>query len=114
MARFHATPTGDVPFSPEEEEEWDASDAEANSFINLALKQKAENRGKCNAHILTNYPLEVQSSASLGVYPAEFVTTMAQFIADCIAEENRVFDLIDSTTTVSELKAVETPTYPEA
>lgn len=27
MARFHATPNGDVPFTPEEEAEWDAREA---------------------------------------------------------------------------------------
>ena len=28
MTRYHATPNGDVPFTPEEEAEWDARDAE--------------------------------------------------------------------------------------
>lgn len=28
MARYHATPNGNVPFTPEEEAEWDAMEAE--------------------------------------------------------------------------------------
>jgi hypothetical protein len=28
MTRYHATPNGNVPFTPEEEAEWDARDAE--------------------------------------------------------------------------------------
>lgn len=28
MTRYHATPTGSVPFTPEEEAEWDAMEAE--------------------------------------------------------------------------------------
>lgn len=30
--RFHATPSGSIPFTPEEEAEWDAREAEANSL----------------------------------------------------------------------------------
>lgn len=34
MTRFHATPNGNVPFTPEEEVEWDAMEAEWNSGAN--------------------------------------------------------------------------------
>ena len=38
---------------------------------------------------------------------------MTQFIVDCIAEENRVFDLLEAATTIAELEAVENPVFPE-
>jgi hypothetical protein len=47
MARFHATPNGDVPFTPEEEAEWDARQAawavgENDRLAEAARKQRDE------------------------------------------------------------------------
>lgn len=72
-----------------------------------------ENKAACTGHILARYPLPVQSSANLGVYPAEIKTAMTDFIGRCIAEENRVFDLLAAAATLEALEAIAKPTFPE-
>lgn len=72
-----------------------------------------ENRSDCETQILSIYPDKLQRSAALGVYPQSYVDTMSDYIARCITEENRVFDLLEAATTVAEIMAVETPTYPK-
>ena len=39
MTRYHATPEGNVPFTPEEEAEWDAMEAQ---YVSEADTRKAE------------------------------------------------------------------------
>ena len=73
----------------------------------------AENKAACTGHILARYPLPVQSSANLGVYPAEIKTAMTDFIGRCIAEENRIFDLLVVAATVQDLEAIAKPKFPE-
>lgn len=48
MARFHATPEGNVPFTPEEEAEWDAQEAawEAEKETREAEKVRTERNEK--------------------------------------------------------------------
>lgn len=47
MARFHTTPEGNIPFTPEEEAEWDAQEAEwaasAKDRFNAEQKRMREN-----------------------------------------------------------------------
>jgi len=82
-------------------------------LINTKLQFQTRNKQSCTSFILEKYPEPTQRSAALGVYPAEFVETMADHIARIIAEENRVCDLLSAATTIEELTAVETPTWPE-
>ena len=77
-----------------------------------SAKQTA-NKAACTAFILQHYPEPIQRSAALGVYPSEISTAMTDHIVDIIAEENRVFDLLEAATTIEELNAVENPTWPE-
>jgi len=73
---------------------------------------QAANRTACTAHILASYSIEIQSSMSLGIYPGVEVEAMTTFIAACIAEENRCFDLIEAAMTEEEINAI-TPTWME-
>lgn len=70
------------------------------------------NKTACTQIILSRYPLTIQQSASLGVYPAAVRDTMADFIGRCIAEENRVFDLAEAAVSIEQL-AVIIPQWPE-
>jgi len=70
------------------------------------------NKTACTQIILSRYPLTVQQSASLGVYPAVVRDTMANFIGRCIAEENRVFDLAEAAVSIEQLAAI-IPQWPE-
>ena len=75
-------------------------------------KQTA-NKAACTAFILSFYPEAIQRSAALGVYPPTTVSAMADHIALIIAEENRVFDLLEAASTIELLNAVEDPAWPE-
>lgn len=49
MARFHATPKGKVPFTPEEEAEWDAREAAAlakQAIEDAAKAEREKHKGK--------------------------------------------------------------------
>ena len=48
MTRYHATPNGNVPFTPEEEAEWDAMEAEwaAGANDRAAIKIRTERNAK--------------------------------------------------------------------
>lgn len=72
-----------------------------------------KNRSDCESQILSVYPDKIQRSAALGVYPQSYIDTMSDYIVRCIAEENRVFDLLEAATTVTEIMAVEKPAYPK-
>lgn len=68
---------------------------------------------KCREHIIRHYPIEIQSSMSLGIYPDSETIAMKNFIANCIEEENRVFDEIELATNDEQLDRI-TPIFPEA
>jgi hypothetical protein len=61
---------------------------------------------------LTAYPEPIQRSAALGVYPVAYRITMADFIAACVAEENRVFELLEAATTLEDLELKNQPIWP--
>lgn len=86
---------------------------DAEMLIEAKQNLQTSNKAVCRKHIISKYPLETQSSAVLGVYPAEVKEVMVSFIAACIAEENRVFDLVEAVTTAEELEAVDKPIWPE-
>lgn len=73
----------------------------------------AANRSACSAHILSKYPLAIQSSASLGVYPQAIKDAMTDFIGRCIAIENATYDIIEAATTMAQLEAIPSPVYSE-
>lgn len=76
------------------------------------VRAQTHSKAVCEEYILKRYPLTVQSSMSLGVYPADQKDTMVNFIASCVDEENRVFDLIESASTLEEVQSV-IPSWPE-
>ena len=78
------------------------SDAEVKQF------KQAPNKEACKAHILARYPVEIQLSMNAGVYPAAEFEVYQTFLAACIAEENRVFDLIEA-----DVNSTVTPVWPE-
>ncbi len=87
---------------------------EAMQLVDRRKKIQAENKSSCRAHILSKYPLEIQSSAALGVYPEEQKTLMADFIAACVEEENKVFDKLEAASSLEALALVAKPVWPEA
>lgn len=71
-------------------------------------------KAQCQEYIYGIYPAPIQSSLSLGIYSSTDVDIAREFIAACIEEENRVFDLLASEdiTSVSEIDAIE-PIWPD-
>ncbi len=85
--------------------EWQITDVGA---CRAAIQQR--NKLACRAGILTAYPAEIQLSMNAGIYAAEKITEYQDFLARMIAEENRVFDLIDA---ASDPTSVAAPRWPE-
>ena len=86
---------------------------EAEQFQAEKDRVQTDNKSACENHILKRYPLTTQSSMDMGIYPVELKEAMIDWIAACIAEENRVFDLVGAATTREELASI-IPTWPEA
>ena len=82
-------------------------------IIDNRLRIQTENREACKALILSKYPIEIQASMNAGVYSAAAFESYQAFLAACITEENRVFDLLNAATTIEGLNTIETPTWPE-
>lgn len=84
----------------------------------IAYRTKVQNANKaaCTAHIYASYPIEIQASVANSVYVSAtsdaYEQTMVDFIANSIAEENRVFDLLELALTVAQIDLVEQPTWP--
>lgn len=74
-------------------------------------KRQLKWQAECQDRIYLAYPQEIQMSMSLGVYQDEFVAEATDYIAACIQEENRVFDLIEAAGTASEARGI-TPVWP--
>lgn len=72
----------------------------------------SKNKADCKSHILSEYTEEQQRNAGLGLYLQSEIDTMAAFILASTTEEGRVLALLTACTTVTELLAVETPTWP--
>ena len=66
----------------------------------------------CNMYILSVYSVEDQRNAGMDIYPFETCMTMSQFIADCIAEEDRCHDVIESAADITDVDSV-TAVWPE-
>ena len=93
-----------------------AEEAEYLESVFVATRESRQNNNKeaCTAHILGAYPDPIQRSAALGVYPQAKCDAIRDFVANCVEEENRVFALLEAATTMAELEAIESPTWPEA
>ena len=73
MARFKATPQGDVPFTAEEEAEWDALEAQA------LIEQAEEARLAYKAKRAKEYPAigdQLDALFHAGVFPADMAATL--------------------------------------
>jgi len=77
--------------------------------IKTGLQER--NRAECRARILAKYPVEIQLSMGAGIYSSDEITAYQDFVANCIAEENRVFNLIENST---DPETFESPIWPEA
>lgn len=88
--------------------------AVASYDFSIVRKDREEKQGKvkaeCKNYILSLYPLEIQSSVSLGLYPVETGDEVRDIISLNIEEENRVFDDLELATTVEEIEAIN-PTW---
>lgn len=84
------------------------ADRKAQQFKWKVESIMADNKAECSATILGLYSLEVQSSMSLGIYPAEEVQKMREWIAAMIQEENRVYDLLLLAQSEVDLASIET------
>ena len=93
--------------------EVDKATLDAEAFVKAKAARQLANKEDCKAHILKKYPLEIQSSAALGLYAEADTAVMQDYIADHLEEENTVFDLLEATTTMEELDAVKKPVWPE-
>lgn len=70
---------------------------------------------RCEAHILARYSVYEQLNVQHGHYGEEAKLTCSTFILDCREESNRVWDLIEASTTKQEADdAFATLTFPEA
>jgi len=88
----------------------EAADYLAKRLVSAKQELQQANRSACTAHILGRYPLPIQHSAALGVYPVSVRDAMVAFIGGCITEENRVFDLIEAAESMYQLEAISPPT----
>jgi len=101
----------DIPGGLTKEEQ--ESEFLSQQLIDERIKIQNSNKKSCESFILSEYPEPIQRSAALGVYPQATIDTMVDQIARCIVEENRVFDLLESATTIDELQVIETPVWTE-
>lgn len=88
-------------------------DIGALKLVNRKVSMQASAKSTCENLILTKYPLPIQSSMSLGVYPDAEVRACKGFIADCIEEENRIFGLVEAASDELDLQLI-APNWPEA
>lgn len=73
MTRFHATPTGDVPFTPEEEAEWDLREA-AHAAEQAEIQRTQYQRDRAAEYPSIGDQLDALFKA--GVFPADMAATL--------------------------------------
>ena len=89
----------------------------AQAFLNKYPIEKTkttiqnQNRRDCSDFIYSKYSKEVQQSAALGIYSDVRTGTVTDHIQRVIKEENRVYDLLE---TSNDPINVESPSWPEA
>ena len=69
-------------------------------------------KAEAKEHINSAYSPEIQRSAALHVYPFDTEMTISEFVSQCVSEENRCHDSVESATSIAEVDAV-TATWPE-
>jgi hypothetical protein len=69
-------------------------------------------RADAQAHILSAYPLWVQTNIAMGIYPADVGDPAKTWIASVITESNRCEALVNAAATLADIVAV-TPIWPE-
>jgi hypothetical protein len=89
------------------------SEASAHMYDMQRCALQAAYKQQCTEYILSKYPEAKQRSAALGIYEADQVAIMKTFIAACIAEENRVYDLLESAIIGTDSLDTITPLWPE-
>ena len=80
MTRYHATPNGNVPFTPEEEAEWDAMEAE--------WAAGADARAKKEAVAQINQTFEEEIAAIKDGYTEDEIKSWDQQLAEAVAYQN--------------------------
>lgn len=75
-------------------------------FDNKVEKAKNDIKSFCEEYILKAYPLTIQSSVNMGLYPEAFSTSARNFIGDCIVIENNTYDLLDDSTTEEQVETI--------
>lgn len=78
----------------------------------IAELQEA-NKILCRAHIYKKYTLETQLNATGLLYGQDFLDTMNDFKARCIAEEDAAFDAAAACNSLEELAELPAISFPE-
>ena len=89
MTRYRATPNGNVPFTPEEEAEWDAMEAEYAAGANdRAAKEVRTNRDKLLAECdwVTVKAVDQNAQDSLGIQVPQVWLNYRQALRDIPAQ----------------------------
>ena len=68
-------------------------------------------KDECKNYINAAYAPEIQRSAALHVYPFDVEMQISEFVSNCVAEEDRCYDLVEAATDIDGVDAV-TPTWP--
>ena len=66
---------------------------------------------ECKNYINAAYTPEIQRSAALHVYPFDTEMQISEFVSNCVAEEDRCYDLVEAATDLAGVDAV-TPAWP--
>ena len=91
MARHHATPNGNVPFTPEEEAEWDAMEAEwAEGADNRAAEEVRAKRDKLltESDWVTVKAVDQNAQDSLGIQVPQVWLDYRQALRDITSHAN--------------------------
>ena len=75
--------------------DYDYIEVKKTNIDDIKKTLQAANRAACDNHILSRYSGKIQDSFNAGVYSDVATTAYKNFLVACIAEENRVFDLIE-------------------
>ena len=92
---------------------WGIIDFSAEDVLREKTRIQDRNKMSCKQFITAKYPLEIQSSAQMGLYGADFFDGMADHISRIIGEENRVHDLLEAEGTMEGINIVKQPEWPE-
>lgn len=98
MTRYHATPNGNVPFTPEEEAEWDAMEAEYAAGANDRAAEEVRTKRDAllaESDWVTVKAVDQNAQDSLGIQVPQAWLTYRQALRDITSHANFP-DLADS------------------